>query len=144
MSEVYHSSTLGAIPLSFTGRKLMQNMRDEVQELLKKAYENGRRDVLEHRARRETHIVSSLDWEPLSRARGRLAQYMSKREGHLRSGANSVPYDDNPHPYPLTAAAQRVLTTPGARTIVLPEIPDGYVLELAGDCVTIHPDRSTE
>lgn len=59
--EVYQSSTLGAIPLSFTGRRLLQNLREEIDD-----YVNCR--------------DNPIDWEPLSRARGKLALYISQLE----------------------------------------------------------------
>ena len=68
--EVYHSSTLGPIPLSFTGRRLMQNLREAVQALLQKRTEQAARG----------QVPSQDDWEDVSKARGQLAQYMSKLE----------------------------------------------------------------
>lgn len=61
--ELYQSSTLGVIPLSFTGRRLLQNLREEVQDLLK-----GKATILKE------------EWKPLSRARGKLALYISELE----------------------------------------------------------------
>lgn len=57
--ETYHSSTLGEIPLSFTGRRLLQNLREAIEE-----YTTG----------------AVKGWEPLSRARGKIAKYMSELE----------------------------------------------------------------
>jgi hypothetical protein len=68
--EVYHSSTLGPIPLSFTGRRLMQNLRDAFQELLHKRVEQTQRG----------QIGGQHDWTAVSEARGKLAQYMSQLE----------------------------------------------------------------
>lgn len=62
--EVYHSSTLGPIPLSFTGRHLLQALRTEFTDLVAAA--------------KDGKIV---DWQAVSRARGRIAQYMSQLEG---------------------------------------------------------------
>jgi hypothetical protein len=67
--EVYKSSTMGPIPLSFTGRHLLQSLREAVQDMIAKSDERVRRGQ-----------ISSLDWEPVSRARGRIAQYMSQLE----------------------------------------------------------------
>lgn len=61
--ETYQSTTLGAIPLSFTGRRLMQNLREEIEDLLRGA-----------------PSVTSDEWKPLSRARGKLALYISDLE----------------------------------------------------------------
>lgn len=61
--EVYHSSTLGDIPLSFTGRRLMQNLREEINDFLRGA-----------------DTVAGDDWKQLSIARGKLALYISKLE----------------------------------------------------------------
>lgn len=61
--ETYQSSTLGDIPLSFTGRRLLQNLREEIEDLTK-----GRASI------------TTDDWKPLSRARGKLALYMSQLE----------------------------------------------------------------
>lgn len=68
--EVYHSSTLGPIPLSFTGRRLMQNLRDAFQEMLKVSCEAAKRG----------QVRPASDWEDVSKARGKLAQYMSQLE----------------------------------------------------------------
>ena len=64
--SVYKSSTLGDIPLSFTARALMDALRTETTEMA-------------------GHIkagcnIDSVRWEPVSRARGRLAQYISDLE----------------------------------------------------------------
>lgn len=75
--SVYKSSTLGDIPLSFTGRQLLQQLRIEVEDLIKKVYDNGHADGAQN-ARK--FAAPGKDWEPLSRARARLAQYMSKLE----------------------------------------------------------------
>lgn len=68
--EVYHSSTLGPIPLSFTGRRLMQNLREAFQDLLQKRVEQTKRG----------QVGGQDDWTSVSEARGKLAQYMSKLE----------------------------------------------------------------
>lgn len=59
--DVYRSTTLGDIPLSFTGRHLLQTLRECVADAL---------------AAGDTNVNAGA----LSRARGRLAQYMSKLE----------------------------------------------------------------
>jgi imidazolonepropionase-like amidohydrolase len=61
-NEVYNSSTHGPIPLSFTGRRLLANLRAAVQT----AIDEG--------------DFSANDMQ-LSHARGELAEYMSKLEG---------------------------------------------------------------
>lgn len=61
MTEVYNSSTHGRIPLSFTGRHLLQNLRKAISE-----------------------AISNEDWHynnnAVSQARGELARYMSDLE----------------------------------------------------------------
>lgn len=59
--DVYRSTTLGDIPLSFTGRHLLQTLRECVADAL---------------AAGDTNVNAGA----LSRARGRLAHYMSKLE----------------------------------------------------------------
>jgi hypothetical protein len=62
VSEIYQSSTHGDIPLSFTGRRLLANLREAITSAL------GTCDY-------------SANGQALSRARGDIAQYMSKLEG---------------------------------------------------------------
>lgn len=62
--ETYQSSTLGEIPLSFTGRHLLQNLRTAVQD----AVSFG-----------DYHHNNSA----LSQARGHLANYISSLEKRL-------------------------------------------------------------
>lgn len=71
--ETYQSSTLGEIPLSFTGRRLLQNLREEVEDLLRGA-----------------PSVTTDEWKPLSRARGKLALYISKLE-QIKPDLTQVP-----------------------------------------------------
>jgi hypothetical protein len=59
--ETYQSSTHGNIPLSFTGRRLLANERDAVENAIKEG-------------------SFTADNMQLSRVRGELAQYMSKLE----------------------------------------------------------------
>lgn len=67
-NEVYQSSTLGPIPLSFTGRHLLHNLRDAITEALyAKPTPPDWKPV-------------SPDWKPISLARGRIAQYISRLE----------------------------------------------------------------
>lgn len=68
--EIYHSSTLGPIPLSFTGRRLMQNLREAVEEMTTRA----------SNAARAGRGCPVDNWEPVSQARGRLAKYISELE----------------------------------------------------------------
>lgn len=58
--EVYKSSTLGPISLSFTGRRLMQNLREAVSD-----YMGGQ---------------TAVSYHDLSKARGKIAQYISSLE----------------------------------------------------------------
>jgi len=68
--EIYNSSTMGPIPLSFTGRHLLQSLREEIQMLVSDSVDAAKRGC-----------VPKLNaWEPVSRARGRLAKYMSGLE----------------------------------------------------------------
>src|SRR5689334_1688321 len=67
MSEVYHSSTHGPIPLSFTGRRLMAKLRDAINRAIE--------------AQSFTH-----DDKAVSKARGEIAQYMSKLEARDEGG----------------------------------------------------------
>lgn len=83
--EIYHSSTMGNIPLSFTGRHLLQQLRVEIQDLMKKVYNNGYDDGITN-ARK--FPAPGSDWEPVSRARARLAQYMSDLEEKRRVAIN--------------------------------------------------------
>lgn len=89
--EVYHSSTLGPIPLSFTGRRLMQNLRDAFQEMLKISCEAAKRG----------QVRPASDWEDVSKARGKLAQYMSQLEKRQLA---FTPHADNGYPYGKPAA----------------------------------------
>lgn len=92
--SVYKSSTMGNIPLSFTGKHLLQSEREAVQDLLKKTYDNGYADGTKQ-ARKFT--APGRDWEPLSVARGRIAQRMSeleKKSGY--SDAAPVYFHSNP------------------------------------------------
>lgn len=78
--SVYHSSTMGEIPLSFTGRHLLQSLREEIQELLGKRYDQGLKDG---KGAARQHTTAEREWEPLSRVRGKLAKYMSDLEGKV-------------------------------------------------------------
>jgi hypothetical protein len=104
MAKVYHSSTLGPIPLSFTGRRLMQNLLVAIREMADKAVWNA-------------PGFYGLAWDPVSRARGELARYISQLE------------------------ARKEPSTPIARNTVfqLPPVPAGYVLEAVGDLVVMKP-----
>lgn len=61
MSEVYKSFTHGPIPLSFNGRRLMQNLRFAITDALKRGEYNDSRNAV-------------------SFARGELAKYISQLE----------------------------------------------------------------
>lgn len=62
MSEVYNSATRGRIPLSFTGRHLLQALRECIQDAIREQDYNCNGMALSH-------------------TRGRLAEYMSVLEG---------------------------------------------------------------
>lgn len=68
--EVYISSTMGEIPLSFTGRRLLQNLREAIEEMTIRATN----------AARAGHGGPVDNWKPVSEARGRLAKYISELE----------------------------------------------------------------
>jgi hypothetical protein len=114
--EIYRSSTLGPIPLSFTGRLKLQNLRDAMQTLLTNVREAG--GGYEHDW-----------WKPVSEARGQLALYMSKLEqGKLTP--ECAGYEKHPHPY------QRPQTV---NNVHLPPIPEGYELKQVGSITSIAP-----
>lgn len=74
--EIYHSSTMGSIPLSFTGRRLMQNLREAIEEAMARPINTpypGRQDDC------------IKNWRPVSEARGRLAKYISELENRQLS-----------------------------------------------------------
>lgn len=155
--EVYHSSTMGSIPLSFTGRHLLQELREAVTEAITSACKRGS----EHR------MPLPGAWEPISRARGKLAKYMSE----LEKGRNEPPIDAAVH-FATTEQlkaelAQRgysvqvtltgsVPSTPWKgieaenrrqkaaseefTTYVLPDIPEGYSLNIVGGILSISKD----
>lgn len=68
--ETYKSSTHGPIPLSFTGRRLLENLRHAI-----------------------TAAIAARDWNhdnnAVSKARGELAKYMSRLEND-RATANDI------------------------------------------------------
>lgn len=138
MSEIYHSSTLGLIKLSFTGRRLMQNLREEFKQLLQIAYKNGVVD-----ARRSSHLnpnqirrsdpVDSTAWAPLSRARGELVKHMSTLEGYRAFLSYDADKDKGSIEPVRTASPQRPLV------LQLPPVPDGYMLEAVGNIVIMRP-----
>lgn len=74
VQEVYKSSTMGNIPLSFTGRHLLQSLREAFTEYLDAIQKPG--------------SVQYKDWTRVSEARGRIAKYMSDLERK-----NNVPQD---------------------------------------------------
>lgn len=75
--EVYHSSTLGRIPLSFTGRRLMQNLREAFGEFLMQAKKQAVAEAVTSQA------YTAPKWDKVSEARGEIAKYMSKLEKGL-------------------------------------------------------------
>lgn len=90
--EIYHSTTMGPIPLSFTGRHLMQALREAVTDMMSKAVEKAKRG--------EAGI--GLEWDEVSRARGRIAKYISQLEE--RPQRTGFGWRD---PEPLDVAARR-------------------------------------
>lgn len=103
MSErsVYKSSTGVEVPLSFTGKHLLQSLREAIQDALVKRYNEGLADG-RHHAREFT--APGRAWEPISKARLAIAQHMSKLEGRteeLKLSRNqmygrSLSLDSNP------------------------------------------------
>jgi hypothetical protein len=85
--SVYKPSREGAkeIPLSFTGRHLLQSLREAVTDALSGAHERGTKHL--------PHDPNK--WIPISRARERIAQYMSDLE--KKAGEfflREVPFND--------------------------------------------------
>jgi len=78
--EVYHSSTLGRIPLSFTGRRLMQNLREAFQDFVRAARLHEKAIAIAS-IQHEPMPVNDVSWAKVSEARGRIVEYMSKLEG---------------------------------------------------------------
>jgi hypothetical protein len=60
--EIYQSATMGDIPLSFTGRHLLQSLREAIHEAI------------------AASDYSCFGTHKVSEARGRLAKYISKLE----------------------------------------------------------------
>jgi hypothetical protein len=118
--EVYHSSTHGNIPLSFEGRRLLQNLRLAIMaygEACKNAKPN-----------------EFIDWQPVARARGDIAAYFSKLE--TRAGH---PFDESEAPKPRPTLPLRIPLPSHSASIVLPPIPPGYELTMVGNVVSISP-----
>lgn len=62
--EIYHSSTLGPIPLSFTGRRLLANLREAATSYTQQYWGTGK----------------TPDYRSVSIARGAIAKYISDLE----------------------------------------------------------------
>jgi hypothetical protein len=156
--EIYKSSTLGEIPLSFTGRHLLQNLREVITNGIA-ASANGQ----------------PIKWDDISIARGKLAQYISKLEQRSeRPRAYDSHNEDEPRVHvhhvqsfeevlkimadyeagnmPLESNGQEIKSTleetnpktqvheaPNGSTLVLPEIPENYVLRMVGGMLVIQP-----
>lgn len=89
--EVYHSTTLGPIPLSFTGRHLLATLREAITAMV---------DDLKSQLPLPSYgpqRAPKLDWEPVSEARGKLAQYMSKLEKGAGCKDEGCPQYGTPH-----------------------------------------------
>lgn len=72
--EIYHSSTMGDIPLSFTGRHLLQALREAI-------IERDQKVINEYGMRlNPTGPGHFGHWDEVSRTRGRIAKYMSELE----------------------------------------------------------------
>ena len=71
-NEIYTSSTLGEIPLSFTGRHLLQSLREAITEALEEQAKGG-----------APGFVYDLHDQAISRIRGKLAKRMSHLEQRI-------------------------------------------------------------
>jgi hypothetical protein len=141
--ETYHSSTLGNIPLSFTGRRLLQNLREAFSNYTVKVIVATKRNQME----------APTSWQPVSVARGELAQYISgleRRVSALETLHKAWHDDDDNEPQngaqeepPLVFGAlnEADLTTPLKLSYVynLPAIPPGYSLTMINDRLIIAP-----
>ncbi len=136
--QIYHSSTLGKIPLTFTGRHLMQSLREAIQDAI----------ALRHYG------------DALSHARGKLAQYISKLEKdvkRLKAAEDArmhkglapweVGYEHGARPYGGEAFHEWRANRDAAQAAGLEEkpefravIPAGSTLEIVNGRVLIHPD----
>jgi hypothetical protein len=125
--EVYKSSTLGEIPLSFTGRHLLQNLREAVQKLLSEREEELRKDPS---AWRNTEY-----WKEVSLARGKLAEYMSKLEEKTERRKEIINKQ--------FGEAQAKPAKGQVINIQLPPIPEGYCLRVVGSLIEIAPIQET-
>jgi hypothetical protein len=123
--EIYRSSTLGPIPLSFTGRHLLQTLRDEMQRLINKLQE-------------QQGCYHTNDWKPVSEARGRIAEYMSKLEQRVPPSPADV-LQKLCDADLIGEFLRRGLKQEPVTYINLPPIPDGYELKHVGDITTIAP-----
>ncbi len=111
--EVYHSTTHGPISLSFEGRRLMANLRLAVETYGKEC--------------RANMPFKNPNWEPVARARGDIAAYISKLEELKR------------YPPDEFTATLEVVAAPEGSHIHLPPIPPGYELTIVGPMVRIAP-----
>lgn len=149
--EIYRSEALGEIPLSFTGRHLLQSLRETIDEYTKKTLRRHGADMF-------TEVPHSAeDWKPLSIARGKLAQYMSKLEQRqvkerpraYESRLDTMPRQEhfncrsvaNPFEVAGSVVATIEETEPkgGDVHIHMPAIPPGYVMRCVGNITTIEP-----
>ncbi|HEX2242999.1 MAG TPA: hypothetical protein VHK27_07070 [Gammaproteobacteria bacterium] len=120
--EIYNSSTLGPIPLSFTGRRLMANLREALEAAIGQA-----------------KIKGVADWKPISRARGELARYISNLER-----GRYTPETEEVNSLRVEYSEVKELEQPKTLVLNLPEIPPGYSLHAIGSIVTIEPNKPPE
>ena len=125
MAEVYHSTTHGPIPLSFTGRRLLANLREAINEYTRQISCHGYKEEF---------------WKPVAHARGELAKYMSELERGQRHPNPDIKkaIDEGTHPF-LRPVTPTVHIAPSGNTFVLPKIPKGYALRIVGNLVSIEP-----
>lgn len=123
--QVYHSSTKGYIPLSFTGRRLLANLRDATASYVKGAIERG-----------------GLSWasdiyRPVSECRGEIAIYMSKMENELNRLKAELENEIND--FIVLQVETKESKIQNTKHIHLPPIPEGYEVVIWGDLVSISP-----
>lgn len=74
MSLVYKSSCGKSVPLSFTGKHLMQNLREAITNAQSKFMQELARDV------NGNHVLPRFEWQRISEARLAIVEHMSKLE----------------------------------------------------------------
>lgn len=140
MSEVFKSTVYGSIPLSFTGRRLLQNLRVAFGEY-----------VDAYVARR------SADYTQMSRCRGDIAKYISQLEANQTKAQQDITelrkaladserrlYESRVAYGELEASKNELPPAPVNVTYNLPPIPPGYSLAIVGGIICIEPFEKDE